>query len=151
MISAQTLCVCREGKPVSTFPVHALDFTSFSGVFAVAYERLPCVRQKWAFHNHAIREGPGNELNWFLRRLSWPCGPGRPGFPRSSCEPRRGVRSDRGLVEPQSAQIPKSTWPVECRGGGSPGGAADSLVAAAVRYARSGRRGDGCHSAASRR
>src|SRR6266702_2355941 len=24
MISAQTLCVCREGKPVSTFPDHAL-------------------------------------------------------------------------------------------------------------------------------
>src|SRR3977135_1391869 len=25
MISAQTLCVCREGKPVSTFPDHALE------------------------------------------------------------------------------------------------------------------------------
>ena len=24
MISAQTLCVCREGKPASTFPDHAL-------------------------------------------------------------------------------------------------------------------------------
>src|SRR5258705_4252172 len=24
MISAQTLCVCREGKPVPTFPDHAL-------------------------------------------------------------------------------------------------------------------------------
>jgi len=24
MISAQTLCICREGKPVSTFPDHAL-------------------------------------------------------------------------------------------------------------------------------
>jgi GNAT superfamily N-acetyltransferase len=28
MISAQTLCVCREGKPVSTFPDHALPFDS---------------------------------------------------------------------------------------------------------------------------
>src|SRR5882762_5640919 len=25
MISAQTLCVCREGKPVSTFPDHSLE------------------------------------------------------------------------------------------------------------------------------
>src|SRR5258708_4811874 len=25
MISAQTLCVCREGKPLRTFPDHALD------------------------------------------------------------------------------------------------------------------------------
>jgi len=29
MISAQThFCVCRDGKPVPTFPDHALDFTS---------------------------------------------------------------------------------------------------------------------------
>jgi hypothetical protein len=29
MISAQTLCVCREGKPVSTFPDHALGAFCF--------------------------------------------------------------------------------------------------------------------------
>src|SRR6266481_499950 len=87
-----------------------------------------------------------NELNWFLRRLSWPCGLGRPGygelFPRSSCEQWRSVRTDRGLAEPQGAHIPKSTLLVEFRGGGPPGGAADSLIAAAVHYARSGRRCD---------
>ena len=30
MISAQTLCVCREGKPVPTFPDHALETNGFS-------------------------------------------------------------------------------------------------------------------------
>src|ERR1700730_7842209 len=96
-----------------------------------------------------------NELNWFLRRFSWPCGLGRPGygelFPRSSCEQRRSVRTDRGLAEPQGAHIPKSTLLVEFRGGGPPGGAADSLIAAAVHFARPGRRCYGCRSAAGRR
>src|SRR5712672_532398 len=83
-----------------------------------------------------------NELNWFLGRLSWPCDLGRPGygelFPRSSCGQRRSVRADQGLAEPQGAYIPKSTLLVEFRGGGPPGGAADSLAPAAVHYARTG-------------
>src|SRR5262245_2671813 len=34
MISAQTLRVCREGKPVSTFPDHALSVSTGVGGFA---------------------------------------------------------------------------------------------------------------------
>src|SRR6266849_6785201 len=71
----------------------------------------------------------GNELLWFLRRLSWPCGAGRP----------------------YGAHIPKSALPVALRGGGPSGGAADSLIAAAVHHARSGRRCEGRRCAACRR
>src|SRR4030088_1645978 len=78
----------------------------------------------------------GNELLWFLRRLSWPCRAGRPGyrerFPRSHCAQERSGRTDRGPVEPHGAHIPKSALPVALRGGGPSGGAADSLIAAAA-------------------
>src|SRR4030081_32024 len=84
-----------------------------------------------------LRPVLGNELLWFLRRLSWPCGAGRPGyrerFPRSKCAQERSGRTDRGPAEPHGAHIPKAL-----RGGGPSGGAADSLIAAAVHYARSG-------------
>ena len=54
----------------------------------------------------------GNRLLWFLRRLSWPCGAGRPGyrerFPRSNCAQERSGRTDRGPAEPHGAHIPKS-------------------------------------------
>ena len=91
-----------------------------------------------------------NGLLWFLRRLSWPCGAGRPGhrerFPRSNCAQEGSGRTDRGPAEPHGAHIP-----VALRGGGPSGGAADSLIAAAVHYARSGRRCGGCRCSACRR
>src|SRR4030088_3065024 len=94
----------------------------------------------------------GNELLWSLRRLSWSCGAGRPGceegFPGSNCAQERSGRTDRGPAEPHGAHFLKSALPVALRGGGPSGGAADSLIAAAVHYARSGRRCDGCRCAA---
>jgi hypothetical protein len=92
----------------------------------------------------------GNGLLWFLRRLSWPCGAGRPGhrdrFPRSNCAQEGSGRTDRGPAEPHGAHIP-----VALRGGGPSGGAAESLIAAAAHYARSGRRCGGCRCSACRR
>jgi hypothetical protein len=50
------------------------------------------------------RSGPppalGNALLWFLRRLSWPCGEGRPGHrepPRSNCAQEGSGRTDEAL------------------------------------------------------
>src|ERR1700690_4199532 len=56
MISAQTLCVCREGKPVSTFPDHALDGV-FRGFDRPRSHDLPC----WfgLEHHFLAREGVG--------------------------------------------------------------------------------------------
>src|SRR3984885_7105458 len=85
-----------------------------------------------------------------LRRLSWACGAGRPGhrerFPRSNCAQEGSGHTDRGPAELHGAHIP-----VALRAGGPSGGAADSLVAAAVHYARSGRRYGGCRCSACRR
>src|SRR5256885_7007923 len=88
--------------------------------------------------------GTWKRVTLFLRRLSWPCGAGKPGyrerFPRSNCAQERSGRTDRGPAEPQGAHIPKSALLVALRGGGPSDVAADSLIAAAVHYARSGRR-----------
>src|SRR6266403_3093049 len=90
-----------------------------------------------------------------LRRLSWPCGAGRREyrecFPRLNCARERSGRTDRDPAEPRRAHIPKSALPVALQGGGPSGVAVDSLVAAAVHYARSGRRFDGCRCLACRR
>src|SRR6202035_2888954 len=52
----------------------------------------------------------------FLRRLSWPCGAGRPGyrerFLRSNCAQERSGRTDRGPAEPYGTHIPNSGFPV---------------------------------------
>ena len=70
----------------------------------------------------------GNGLLWFLRRLNWPCGEGRPGhrerFHRSNCAQEGSGRTDRGPLEPHGAHIP-----VALRGGGPWGGSVDSLIA----------------------
>ena len=56
-----------------------------------------------------------NERIWFLRGLSWTCGPRRPGYrerlARSNCTQRRSGRAGRGPAEPHGAYIPKSTLP----------------------------------------
>ena len=60
----------------------------------------------------------GNELLWFSRRLSWPCGAGRPGyrerFPRSNRAQERSGRTDRGrrlMKGPISSRAPEDGFP----------------------------------------
>src|SRR4030088_428385 len=72
----------------------------------------------------------GNGLLWFLRRLSWPCGEGRPGhrerFPRSIWAQEGSGRTYRSRAAPEGAPSPAAL-----RGRGPSGGAVDSLFAAA--------------------
>src|SRR5258707_14280546 len=60
MISAQTLRVCREGKPVPTFPDHAQDETFklklLGGRRRVLPPGLPAVRSEFERHRLATKQ-----------------------------------------------------------------------------------------------
>src|SRR5207245_4802810 len=55
MISAQTLCVCREGKPVPTFPDHARG-SAFLWVLPFLMGRSVCILPKFKSGNGAIMD-----------------------------------------------------------------------------------------------
>ncbi|MFH0297818.1 hypothetical protein AAFX91_11335, partial [Bradyrhizobium sp. 31Argb] len=62
MISAQTLRVCREGKPVSTFPDHALmsntDLKEFYGHYIAAINARDLESVAELLHDAVTRRPP---------------------------------------------------------------------------------------------